>query len=282
MLETDIAKILLSLLWANNTLASQAALHLGVLLSEQKIKDELSENILTKEQKKSDQPEYDVWGPFKQKNSSLPIIVGRIAYLIEKIPKKEIVNFKEFPKIELGIIIPLSIKNQNSWKNILESIPKKTQQPKEKKLLKLNSILKDETTRSPTLEDWKNIFLPSKYEFKKSWHFSIIISILISMTLSVGFGELVVEKMQFIILDSYLLSLSKEGNISAAIVVFPLCLLVFFVLKLKLTDAVLTISFLVGMCLIAIILYLWEYIILLAVITDTPHKHFKKNNLLTN
>jgi len=180
------ALALVPFLWhEDKDLASRAALNLATLLPKPEVENALHDYSLTEEQRKATWYKW-VWEPFnKHYKSFLPIIAGRIGYLIGQLSEIEIVNFLEnISNIDPRIVTPLVVQNQSKWKKVLVYIVKKSRTPKE--FVKLKSILEDKKALTPTLEDWKNIFLPSKYEFIKSWHLCLIVImtiVIFSMTI---------------------------------------------------------------------------------------------------
>ncbi|MDM8566583.1 hypothetical protein QUF74_13140 [Candidatus Halobeggiatoa sp. HSG11] len=183
------ALALVPFLWhKDNDLASRTALNLATLLPKPEIENALRGYELTKEQQKAGWFKW-VWEPFKKyesDNSSLPIISGRIGYLIDQLPEKYVINFNKVSNIDSRILIPLVINNQTKWKEILNLIIKKY--PK-KELVKLNSILNDKDIPTPILNDWRNIFTPLEVQQKEFYEDSkearsivILLSIMIFWT----------------------------------------------------------------------------------------------------
>jgi len=100
-------KLVLFLWHEDNQLASRTALNLASLLPKSEIENTLREYPLTKEQRKADWWKW-VWAPFNEPvNSSLPIIVGRIAHLINQVTEKGEVSFHS--TLDPRIIIPLAV-----------------------------------------------------------------------------------------------------------------------------------------------------------------------------
>ncbi|MDM8566584.1 hypothetical protein QUF74_13145 [Candidatus Halobeggiatoa sp. HSG11] len=171
------ALALVPFLWHKDyDLASHATLNLAILLSKLEVENALRGYELTKEQQKDEWFKW-VWEPFNEyepNNSSLPVIAGRIGYLIDQLPEEYLKNCNKVSNLDSRIIIPLVIHNQTKWKKILESVVK--EHPK-KEFVKFKSTLEDKNTPKPTLNDWKNIFLPSEYKFKESLHLKSILLI---------------------------------------------------------------------------------------------------------
>ncbi len=165
------ALVLIPFLWhEDNNLTNHAALNLAVLLPKPEVENALRGYELTKEQRKSEWFEW-VWEPFNEyepNNSSLPIVTGRIGYIIDQLPEEYIKNYDNVSNLDPRIIIPLVINNQTKWKVILNSIVKKY--PKEE-FVKLKSILDDKDIPTPILNDWRNTFTPldvQQREFHKN------------------------------------------------------------------------------------------------------------------
>lgn len=101
---------LASILWYNHTSAPyHAAWRLAALLPQHNIEEALSTVKLTWEQKKSRELIDWVWTPFTdQKESSIQIITGRIAYLLDKTPDEIVLPEAEYPFIyDPRLVIPL-------------------------------------------------------------------------------------------------------------------------------------------------------------------------------
>jgi hypothetical protein len=154
---------LVPFLWhKNDGLASRAALNLATLLPKPDVENALRDYPLTKEQRKAKWFNW-VWAPFNEYEpvgSSLSVIAGRIVYLINLFSESEVIYFEATLNLEPRIFIPLAVLEQSKWKIIVNVIVGKAQQPKEE-FVKLKSILEDEGTPAPTLNDWKNIFTPT-------------------------------------------------------------------------------------------------------------------------
>ena len=179
---------LVPFLWDGDiNLASRAALNLASL-SKSEVENVLREYPLTEKQRKKDWFKW-VWEPFKEPaSSSLPVIKGRIVYLINQIPKEKIVSFKEILNIDPRIIIPLVVQEQYKWKWII----KKTiiQQVVPKLFIELEDIL--EKIPSPTINDWKQMFVLSKYEFKNSLYYISLIIIFTSVSF-IGLAKIIIS-----------------------------------------------------------------------------------------
>lgn len=184
---------LVPFLWhEDEDLASHAALNLARLLHQANIENALRDYPLTEEQKKVEWFEW-VWEPFNQYepiDSSLPVIAGRIAYLINQIAENEMrvmIKVEVISNLEPRIVIPLAIQFQHKWEWIIASVVKNTQQP-QKVFIELESILENTDTYKPTLNNWKNIFRPLEYKFIKSWHFLAIILLAMPMIVIIFTG----------------------------------------------------------------------------------------------
>jgi hypothetical protein len=103
------ARAFVPLLWhEDTTLTTQAAFHLGALMSQHAVENALRNYPLRDEYWKATWFEW-VWEPFSEPiDSSLPIITGRIAYLIEQAIQKG--DVKTAVKVDQRIIIPLAVR----------------------------------------------------------------------------------------------------------------------------------------------------------------------------
>jgi hypothetical protein len=175
------ALALVPFLWhEDNDLASRAALNLATLLPKPDVENGLRGYLLTEEQRKAEWYKW-VWEPFNEYEPDgllLPFIVERISYLINQLPEQKVLTFEEISKLDPQVIMQLIEQESPKWEKIVEAVVAETQQPKEE-FVKLKSILEDKDTTTPTLDDWKKVFLPSEYEFTKSWHFGVIIFLLL-------------------------------------------------------------------------------------------------------
>ena len=99
---------LVPFLWhEDNNLASRAALNLASLLPKYEVENTLRDYLLTEEQRKKDWFKW-VWEPFNEPaSSSLPVIAGRIVYLINQVIENGRVSFHSTLAPE--IVIPLAI-----------------------------------------------------------------------------------------------------------------------------------------------------------------------------
>ena len=105
------ALALVGFLWdTNEVLANQAAWHLAEILPQTEIEEALCEYSFTEQQKKADYLDW-VWSPFKESvNSALPIIMGRVAYLINQTPNERYIPYAETShpiRLDPRLIIPL-------------------------------------------------------------------------------------------------------------------------------------------------------------------------------
>ncbi len=102
----NAAKAILPFLWETQAdVAYKAAWRLAVLLEQPSIEAVLRNYSLTEEQRKAKWLDW-IWQPFNEpQNSALPIIAGRIAYLISKSPDEAIPK-KQF-QLDPRLVIPL-------------------------------------------------------------------------------------------------------------------------------------------------------------------------------
>jgi hypothetical protein len=107
---SQAAGALVALLWhPDNDLEIKAAGHLGALLSQPTVEDGLRDYPLTEEQRRAPWLEW-VWEPFDEPTqSALPVIAGRIAYLIKRAIAEK--SLEATSHIDPRIIIPLIVQD---------------------------------------------------------------------------------------------------------------------------------------------------------------------------
>ncbi|NES18953.1 MAG: NACHT domain-containing protein [Symploca sp. SIO3E6] len=183
----NAARAILPLLWQTQTNVSyQAAWRLAVLLQQPSIEVVLRNYSLTEEQRRGEWLDW-IWKPFDEPtDSALPIIAGRIAYLISKSPDEAIP--KKQLQIDSRLVIPLcsielvgstdfltmkqykpggkSIKGVKVFQYLLSSLESRNK-------LHLTHVIRA-SSKQVTKNHWVNIFKPIKYEFDKSWHHAVI------------------------------------------------------------------------------------------------------------
>jgi hypothetical protein len=252
------ALALVDFLWNSNEIfANQAAWHLAEILPQPEIEEVLREYdliekvlreyYLTEQQKKVDYLGW-VWSPFKEPfNSALPIIMGRVAYLINQTPDDKIsepVKTITDPRqlmLDPRLLIPLCVIENfdpkgltGQWDKTADSLLEQRENSAEfdqRIVEKVNEISKNIDSRwrlflpylaprlqldllrrlinyrRPVTRDWANIFKQLKHEFQTSWHYRVIL--IISFLISIT----AIIKMSLIInnqsknLENYLLGL---------------------------------------------------------------------------
>lgn len=105
----DAAKALLPLLWDTDyNLAARAAWRLAALLPEPNVEEVLRNYPIAEEQRRANWIDW-IWQPFEEPaDSALPVITGRLAYLMTSSPVAEaLAGFEEQPKLDPRIVIPL-------------------------------------------------------------------------------------------------------------------------------------------------------------------------------
>ncbi|RCJ37309.1 hypothetical protein A6770_14330 [Nostoc minutum NIES-26] len=102
----DAAKALVPLLWQqDDRIAARAAWCLAALLHQPNVEEGLRDYSLTEEQRRADKLNW-IWQPFNEPASSaVPLIAGRIAYLIEKAPIEIAPTIP--PALDPRLVIPL-------------------------------------------------------------------------------------------------------------------------------------------------------------------------------
>ncbi|MEM8723627.1 MAG: NACHT domain-containing protein [Cyanobacteria bacterium P01_G01_bin.39] len=210
------ANALVPFLWhSNQRLAGLTAWNLAILISQREIEESLHNFSLTKEERKANYLDW-IWQPFPTpKNSALPIIAGRIAYLLKTSPINTISRLEQNP--DPRILTPLcAIEIQEEIKNLkshidristieviispggLRMIDESIQNFIEEldtssrwKLLfsGLDSELQEnllfclKNYRIPNTSDWLNLFAEVTYKFKNSWHYYLVIVFALAMTI---------------------------------------------------------------------------------------------------
>ena len=224
----DAANALVPFLWHDEReLASLAAWNLATLMPQFDIEESLHNFPLTEEQRKADYLDW-VWQPFPTPtNSALPIIAGRIAYLLKQAPLSAIPTLEQ--NLDPRVIIPLcaiELVNQGEFKNrwnsegddlLAQQEPTPELDREMRKLIK--KLLKDKTTHSlwsflfsslaprlqldllrrlsnydpPTKDHWHDLFLEIEYEFKNSRRYQCVLfwSLAMSMLAIVGIVQII-------------------------------------------------------------------------------------------
>lgn len=201
------AAALASMLWDDSPRSMQAAILLSSFLGRDDAEEALRRFQLSEEQRHQEIFPW-AWAPFQEpEESSLPIIAGRISFLIDKLMAglSENPHHSDFPQIAPQIILPLVV--QASTQSNLELSPAiharlrllnlgelrilepgkreqfiqeilPTEKPGVCRLIYLLNCL-DHSRRwdifqrlvnepAPNLEDWKHIFRPIRYKFYSS------------------------------------------------------------------------------------------------------------------
>ncbi len=227
----DAANALVPFLWQNEEeLASLAAWNLATLIPQFDIEESLHNFPLTEEQRKADYLDW-VWLPFSTPtNSALPIIAGRIAYLLKQAPLSAIPTLEQ--NLDPRVIIPLcaiELVNQGEFKNRwnpdrddLLAQPEPTPELDRVMRKLIRKLLKDKTTHSPwsflfsslaprlqldllrrlsnygqpTIGNWCDLFLEVEYEFKNSWHYRLVLVLALAMSMLaiVGIVQIIVSQ----------------------------------------------------------------------------------------
>ena len=231
----DAATALVPFLWWQNDqeLASLAAWNLATLIPQFDIEESLDNFPLTEEQRKADHLDW-VWQPFtKITNSALPIIIGRIAYLLREYPPRDIPTNEQ--TLDPRLVIPLcaielvnqinkSKKFKNLWSPEADNLlAQKEQTPELDREIRnlIGQILTNRTYhhwrslfsrlplqlqldllrrlinyRQPTSNDWVNLFHEVEYEFKNSWHYQLVLvlALAISLVAVVGIIQIIVPQ----------------------------------------------------------------------------------------
>jgi energy-coupling factor transporter ATP-binding protein EcfA2 len=212
---------LVPFLWAGDAkLETQAAMLLATLISRPDVEDSLKHYPLEPAHRNDSWLNF-VWSPFDEPaNSSLPLIAGRIAYLINE--NLEDIGFNYRPEIDPRLIIPLAVDAINTGKigftelsqwrwNVAylrlegespefhpSSLVSDTRIKDSTGLPPPLNLLEPEMQRDlvgrligepvPTIDDWRNLLHPITYEFAKGWHLRAILVITALFTLTSMFG----------------------------------------------------------------------------------------------
>jgi len=257
------AQPLVPLLWhPDQNLAANAAWRLAALLPQPNVEDMLRDYELTEEQRKADWLDW-VWQPFNEPvNSALPIISGRVAYLMDQAPIETAPTTP--PPLDPRLVIPLcSMKAESkklsrvrpfSWTRTVSrgrfrdtetesvhtevtstvQIPKRVfdeidASPRWRYLLhSLTLSLQFDLVRRlmdgpiPTRSDWLDIFRPVTYEFRTGWHYRVILALAAIVSI------LALGQMAAIVLHSPILLSWRNGLVSAAALAVVLSWYVFW------------------------------------------------------
>lgn len=192
-----------------------------MLLTQAEIEESLHDFSLTQEQRTADYLDW-IWQPFaipKLINSALPIIAGRIAYLLKIADKSTITGLEQNP--DPRILTPLctiELKGEFQQREIWSWSPewdyllaRKDQAPElhtrmgeviTKFLndsnihsrwyllfsnlsprLQLDIFHRSINYRQPKIADWRNLFREVKYEFKNSWHYRLVLVFALAMSI---------------------------------------------------------------------------------------------------
>jgi hypothetical protein len=224
----DSAAAIVDSIWFDKSDEQQfwgrAAIHLATLLPRPEIEDRLRDYHLSAEQRKLERLDW-VWQPFNEPtDSTLPVIAGRIAYLLSQIKFSAIPQ--PVPSLDPRLVIPVCgiqlfdqasfLKKWSVTKVELltghDSAPQLDAQcletlnmvlgqvensssvwrilfsglPVRMQLELLHNII--ESSQVPDSNHWINIFQSVQYEFKTSGHYRIILSIAALLSLLAAFG----------------------------------------------------------------------------------------------
>jgi hypothetical protein len=214
----DAAEAIVSSIWFHKSEEQQfwgrAAIHLATLLRQSEIEERLRNYPLSPEQSRLERLDW-VWQPFSEEpNSALPIIAGRIAYLLSRIQRSPVP--KPVPPLDPRLVVPLcgihifeealplsrwptaqvaellteytstpQIEHQclqvmiSTFGNISESSSRwrillAGLSPR----MQLNLVQSIKTSlQKPSTDNWLSIFQSVQYEFKTSWHYRSVLLI---------------------------------------------------------------------------------------------------------
>ena len=223
------ADALTKCLWNENLfIASEAAWHLSTIFLNPEIEEVLRDYKLTEQQRQADYLEW-VWLPFNEPNdSALPIIAGRIAYLMnQNLPKNTSIYISSVdPRLGVPLCAIESLKIDNlpkKWNTEADTLLGKTtasiELDQELEIV-VDKLLGDQDTdwrallsclnprlqldllhrlinyRRPVPKDWANLFKKLEYEFQNSWHYRVvlIISFLASIIAIIKMLLITIEK----------------------------------------------------------------------------------------
>ena len=225
----DAAEAIVSSIWLDRSEEQQfwgrAAIHLATLLPQPEIEDRLRNYCLSEEQKRLENLDW-VWQPFNEPtHSALPIIAGRIAYLLSQIRLSAIP--KPVPSLDPRLMIPvcgIEIFDQapkpRTWSltKVEELLAEQAQTPQvEQQCLQiLDEILQpvqnssslwrilvsglpprmqlelflntEKSLHKPHPNHWIKIFDLVQYKFKTSYQYGSILLIAASLSLLAGLG----------------------------------------------------------------------------------------------
>ena len=209
----DAATALVAFLWhTNESLRFSAAWSLAELFTQNDITEALQEIELTAEQRNANYLDW-IWQPFNDSsNPSLSIIAGRIVYLLDNTSTESIP--RPLPQLDPRLIIPLlsihdavDFQGDNRWNSLADSLlaeQEQTSEIEQKIIRQVNHILGIQFSlsrwaiilsslkprlqldllhrlinqRSPTHNDWRNLFLEIKYyQFQHSYHYRLVLAV---------------------------------------------------------------------------------------------------------
>jgi len=222
---SQATEALIPLLWhADKNISGNAAWRLAALLDKPGIEDALRDYPLTPQQRKADWLEW-IWEPFRDStNSALPIIAGRVAYVIEQAPAATVPRKPQL--LDSRLALPLLVENSERYMGRLDIKQREHMQEEAKHIMlsksgytefmdrTLNIVQAEAKWRhlltglptemqldllrrlmregpSPTRDDWRNIFRPVKYAFETGWHYGVVIAIVACASL-IAIGQIVV------------------------------------------------------------------------------------------
>lgn len=219
----EAAVALASFLWDDFPFRTEAAIYLSRLLGRIDAEEALRDSTLSDEQRQQKALDW-AWAPFQEsQGSSLPVIAGRIAYLVDAFftMLAQSSEVKDIPLVAPEIILPLAVRERRDLKK--SSVTYLSQFglersvddeelgvfindvfPRSGPTRKLNILLNALDQRhkrdvfrrlsaspAPNLDDWRHIFLSTRYQFAtgKCYRGAVALVALATLSALLGIGR---------------------------------------------------------------------------------------------
>ncbi|WP_212667020.1 NACHT domain-containing NTPase [Acaryochloris marina] len=213
------SRTLVPLLWDNReAIAFHAAVQLSALLPEVDIEKDLA-NFPKKKLPSSSQTWQGIWNPFDEvKKSAISVIAEQITDQLVQGIQTQHLNQIDLPDLDPRIVLPICLltnqslcKPSKDWIDTAQAILENTrqgtqletkspqlirealkQQPQSlqwETLLKtlplrmqLDVLYRLSVNRSPTKNDWQNLYTTMTYDLRASWHYQLVVSIAVLLS----------------------------------------------------------------------------------------------------
>lgn len=232
------SRTLVPLLWNySSVVAFHAAVQLASLLQKRDIEEDLA-TFPANDLRKPSQTWQGIWYPFEQlKNSSISLIAEHIIDQLDQGIQSQELELMDLPDLDPRIVLPICIlsmptfcqsskefidKSQALLENteqekqleikspplIREALQKQPKSLQWEFLLKtlsiriqLDVLYRLNVNRPPTRHDWQNLYKIVTYDFKNSWHYRLVVTIMFFLSIIAIFGTY-----EIFIRSSFLLS----------------------------------------------------------------------------